>query len=99
LKEQQAIMAIKEPVFNWRKYMVTQTVEYIPCLPVRQPEYSHSNELTSTRVPKGAEVTFIKKYDNELVEIVYRIDSSKEIYRVLVVSDFICEYLLPLYKR
>lgn len=90
-------MAIKDPVFKWRKYMVTPGVEYIPCLPVRQSEYS--NDLTSTRVPKGAEVTFMNKYDNELVEIIYRVDSSKEVFRVLVVSDFICEYLLPLYKR
>lgn len=90
-------MAIKEPMFKWRKYMVTPNVDYIPCLPIRRSE--HSNHLTSTRVPKGAEVTFMDKYDDVLVEISYRIDSSKDEYRVLVVSDFICEHLLPLYKR
>lgn len=95
-------MAIKEPIFRYRKYRVTPTVEYIPCLPCTRPTLNNPfqlTQLTATRIPKGAEVTFLEKYDNELVEVVFRIDSSKDEYHVLVMNDFICENLLPIYKR
>jgi len=92
-------MAIKEPVFNYRKYRVTPTLEYIPCLPCKPTTTNNPYQLTATRIPKGAEVTFLAKYDNELVEVMFRNDSSKDEYRVLVMNDFICEHLLPIYKR
>lgn len=87
-------MAIKEPVFVYRKYRVTPTVEYVPCLPI-----SDNLHPTATRIPKGAEVIFVNKYDNELVKISFQKENSKEEFYALAISDFLCENLLPIYRK
>ena len=86
-------MAIKEPVFYYRKYRVTPTVEYVPCLPVADKIHP-----TATRIPKGSEITFLTKYDNELVKVSFTTDSSKDEYHVLAMQDFLCENLLPIFR-
>ena len=93
-------MAIKEPIFFTRKYRVTPTVDYIPCLPVKKPnDWYGPNDSTATRIPKGAEVVFIEKYDNELVEVRFNVEGNKENFHVLVMNDFLCDNLLPLFRR
>ena len=94
LKDRQAIMAIKEPVFIYRKYGVTPTVEYIPCLPMVDNVHP-----TATRIPKGSEVKFLSKYDNELVKVSFQKENSKDEFYVLVMTDFLCENLLPIYRK
>jgi len=100
LKDRQEHMAIKEPVFSYRKYRVTPNVDYIPCLPVKKSlGFVLQDFSTATRIPKGAEVTFVAKYDNDLVEVRFTVENSKEFYHVLVMSDFICENLLPIFRK
>ncbi len=87
-------MPIKEPIYGYRKYRVTANVEYIPCLPVKGVH-------TATRIPKGAELSFLRKFDNELSEVIFRKENEDEKieYHVLVMVDFLCENLLPIYRR
>jgi hypothetical protein len=87
-------MAIKEPVFVYRKYQVTPHVEYIPCLPITDLDFP-----TCTRIPRGAELTFMSKYDNELVRIAFHSAASKEEYHVVAMLAAVCENVLPLYRR
>jgi len=86
-------MAIKEPVFVYRKYRVSPNVEYIPCLPVND-----RNLPTATRIPKGVELTFVSKYDTDLVKIHFKSESSEE-FIVLAVYQFVCENVLPIFMR
>lgn len=92
-------MAIKEPVFHNRIYRVTPNVDYIPCLPVAKSLNFVQEFSTATRIPKGAVVTFLAKYDNDLVEVKFTVEGSKGSYHVLVMNDFICENLLPIYRK
>ena len=89
-------MAIKEPVFMYRKYRVSPNIEYIPCLPVQDKTHP-----TATRIPKGAEITFLTKYDNELVKIQFKKESisGADEYVVLAMNDFVCDNVLPIYMR
>jgi len=87
-------MAIKEPVFVYRKYRVTSNIEWIPCLPVKDQNFP-----TATRIPKGAEVTFLSKYDNDLVKIQFKKEDGIDEFVVLAMREFVCDYLLPIYKR
>jgi hypothetical protein len=89
-------MAIKEPVFGYKKYRVSPNVEYIPCLPVQDNVHP-----TATRIPKGAELTFLNKYDNELVKIQFKKESVSDAneYVVLAMRDFVCDNVLPIYMR
>ena len=89
-------MAIKEPVYNYRKYRVTPNIEYIPCLPVKDAKHP-----TATRIPKGAEITFLTDYDNDLVKVQFKKESISDAdeYVVLAMKDFVCENVLPIYMR
>lgn len=90
-------MAIKEPIFMYRKYRVSPNIEYIPCLPVQDKVHP-----TATRIPKGAELTFLSKYDNELVKIQFKteyISGAGAEYIVLAMKDFVCDNVLPIYMR
>ena len=83
-------MAIKEPVYIYRKYRVSSNIEYIPCLPFRD-----NNHPTTTKIPKGAEIIFLRNYDNELVTIQF---DAKE-YVVLALKALVCDNVLPVYMR
>ena len=81
-------------VYNYRKYKVSSNVEFIPCLPIPAKN-------TATRIPKGAEVTFVRKIDNELDEVCF---CDPDVYNdkgasVIVMRALACECLLPFFKR
>lgn len=89
-------MAITEDrvVYHYRKYRVSSIVEFIPCVPV-------PNKNTATRIPKGSEVTFIRKIDNELDEVLF-VNPDKPMDKeanVIVMRSLACECLLPYFKR
>ena len=87
-------MAIKEPVFMYRKYRVSPNVEYIPCLPVRDNVHP-----TATRIPKGSELTFLSIYDNDLVKVQFKKENGSDEFVALAMKEFVCDNVLPIYMR
>jgi len=85
-------MAIKEPVMYYRKYQVTPSVEYLPCLPTK--------DFPFTRIPRGSEIIFVHKIDNILyeVEFVDPMSENRKPCKVIITSMGF-EFMLPLYKR
>lgn len=87
-------MAIKEPVFYSRHYRVMGPVEYIPCLPV------NGAIKPITRIPKGSDLIFTRKIDNELYEVEFEDADSAALGRHrAMIMNVAFEWLLPIFRR
>lgn len=88
------VMAIKEPVFHYRHYRVMGPVEYIPCLPV------NDGGFPATRIPKGSDLIFTRKIDNELYEVEFEDSDNAQLgKRKAMIMDVAFDWLLPIFRR
>ncbi len=87
-------MAIKEVVYHYRKYLVTSAVDYIPCLPVMS-----NSKVPATRIPKGCELTFIRKIDEVLYEVEFENTASRAGKQQAMITSMAFDWLLPVFRR
>ena len=85
-------MAIKNPTLYYKKYKVTPSVEYLPCLPTK--------DCPITRIPKNSEVVFISKIDEDLYEVDFvDPDILHDQPKRVKIGALGLDHMLPIYRR
>lgn len=85
-------MAIKEPILWARQYILSSEVEYIPCLPSKFGE-------AVTRIPRGAELTFVEKIDPDLYRVEWASLKDHHVKYTCFMASVWFDCLLPFRKK